>query len=165
MYFVRTAMERDLPAISKLLEETWHATYDAIYGAARVSELTRAFHSVDAMKPRINRPSSEFIVADNGERLGGVAFAASSDADRALVVLHQLYVLPAEQRSGIGAEMLGEIMNAFPDGRRIRCEVEPANAGAVAFYEAHGFAAISTATAMDGADDGIEVSVYERPLG
>ena len=38
--WVRTASKRDLPAISRLLGETWHATYDAIYGAERVGEIT-----------------------------------------------------------------------------------------------------------------------------
>ena len=36
--FVRTASERDLPAISALLAETWHATYDGLYGAAGVTD-------------------------------------------------------------------------------------------------------------------------------
>ena len=31
--FVRTAGERDLAEVRALLVETWHATYDAIYGA------------------------------------------------------------------------------------------------------------------------------------
>lgn len=37
--FVRTASERDVPAIRALLVETWHDT-DAIYGAAKVTEIT-----------------------------------------------------------------------------------------------------------------------------
>ena len=38
--FVRTASERDLAAVRALLVETWHATYDAIYGGKRVTEIT-----------------------------------------------------------------------------------------------------------------------------
>ncbi|MEN3791576.1 GNAT family N-acetyltransferase [Fulvimarina sp. MAC3] len=165
MFFIRTAMERDLPAVSQLLRKTWHATYDAIYGEARVSQISDAWHSVSALRPRIGRPSSEFIVGDNGEFLGGVGYAASSDVDRALVVLHQLYVLPDEQRAGLGSEMLLELMNAFPDGRRMRCEVEPANVGAVAFYKKHGFEPTGTAMARDSSTDGVEVTVFERLLG
>ena len=36
--FIRTAGERDLVDIGALLAETWHATYDPIYGAAGVAE-------------------------------------------------------------------------------------------------------------------------------
>lgn len=165
MFFIRTVMERDLPAVSRLLMETWHATYDPIYGTDRVAEISSAWHSVAALRPRLGRPSSEFIVGDDGEKLGGVGYAASSDSDRALVVLHQLYVLPDEQRAGLGSEMLMELMNAFPDGRRIRCEVEPANVGAVAFYKMHGFEATGTSMARDASSGGVEVAVFERPLG
>ncbi|EAU42578.1 hypothetical protein FP2506_07051 [Fulvimarina pelagi HTCC2506] len=165
MFFIRTAMERDLDAISELLSETWRATYDPIYGSARVDEITKSWHSVAALKPRLKRPSSEFIVGDDGKSIGGMGFAVSSDADRALVVLHQLYVRPSEQRAGLGSEMLLEIMNAFPDGRRIRCEVEPANLGAVAFYEKHGFKPTATAIARNASSDGVEVTVFERLLG
>ena len=38
--FVRSAGERDLAAVRELLVETWHATYDPIYGAERVTAIT-----------------------------------------------------------------------------------------------------------------------------
>ncbi|RFC62348.1 GNAT family N-acetyltransferase [Fulvimarina endophytica] len=165
MFFIRTAMERDLPAVSALLAETWHATYDPIYGRERVEEIIRSWHGVEQLRPRLSRPSSEFIVADNGERLAAMGYAATSDSDRSLVVLHQLYVLPGDQRTGIGSEMLIELMNAFPDSRRMQCEVEPANRGAVLFYEKHGFRGQKTAIAKGSLEDGVEVSVFEAVLG
>ena len=39
---MRTASERDLDAMRALLVETWHATYDAIYGVDRVTAITDA---------------------------------------------------------------------------------------------------------------------------
>ncbi len=50
MMFVRTASERDLVAIRALLVETWHATYDAIYGAAKVTEITDEWHSIASLR-------------------------------------------------------------------------------------------------------------------
>ena len=50
--FVRTASERDLETIKALLVETWHATYDAIYGVERVNEITTEWHSVAALKAK-----------------------------------------------------------------------------------------------------------------
>jgi hypothetical protein len=56
--FVRTASERDLPAISALLAETWHATYDGPYGAAGVTEISTRWHSVDWLRQMLRRPGS-----------------------------------------------------------------------------------------------------------
>lgn len=41
MYFVRTASARDLDKVRALLNETWHATYDNLYGAAKVERSMR----------------------------------------------------------------------------------------------------------------------------
>ncbi|MER9653000.1 GNAT family N-acetyltransferase [Mesorhizobium sp. M0152] len=136
--FVRTAGERDLAAIRALLVETWHATYDAIYGAERVTAITDEWHSIASLKVRLTRPNSEFLVADDGKRIGGLAFAESIDGGK-LVVLKQLYVLPDLQGRGIGGMLLDEIIESFPEARAVRLEVEERNTRAVAFYEANGF--------------------------
>ena len=163
-FFVRTAGARDLEAISVLLGETWHATYDGIYGPERVSEIVRSWHSVDALRPRVTRLNTEFLVADDGTRLGGVAFAAF-EADRKLVMLHQLYVHPDHQRQRIGRELLGEIESAFPGAERIRLEVEEANAGAVAFYRATGFEPAGKSAACGGDTRfAIPAAIYEKRL-
>ncbi|MCP3054498.1 GNAT family N-acetyltransferase [Aurantimonas marianensis] len=161
-FFIRTATPRDLQAISDLLRETWHATYDGIYGAARVSELTASWHSVDALEPRLGRLNSEFLVADDGERLDGMAFAAAGEG-RA-VVLHQLYVRPGCQRAGIGRSLLREIEGCFPQADRLRLEVEEANEPAIRFYRSAGFACVgSTANCCDDTS-GIPAAVYEKRL-
>lgn len=136
--FVRTASERDLETIKALLGETWHATYDAIYGVERVSEITAEWHSLASLKARLTRPNSEFLVADDGKVIAGVAFAAAT-ADPKVVMLRQLYVLPAHQRAGIGRMLLEEVEQSFPDANLLRLEVEAANGAAIRFYEANGF--------------------------
>ncbi|MCE7028268.1 GNAT family N-acetyltransferase [Jiella avicenniae] len=163
-FFVRTASRSDLQAISDLLGETWHDTYDGIYGPAKVAEITASWHSVTALEPRLTRPESEFVVADDGTRLGGVAFAASSDPEKKLVVLHQLYVRPQCQRQGIGRDLLDEIVDAFPDAARIRIEVEAANEKAIRFYETHGFAEVGRTANCGAEDSGIPALVYEKTL-
>ncbi|MCR4266475.1 N-acetyltransferase [Nitratireductor sp. ZSWI3] len=140
-YFVRTAGRRDLPAIRALLVETWHDTYDAVYGATRVTQITDDWHSLRALEVRLDNPNSEFLVADNGTALGGTAFACAEDGGRT-VMLRQLYVRPACQGQGIGTALLGEIEASFPEARDIRLEVEEANEGALRFYAMHGFSRI-----------------------
>lgn len=160
--FVRTAGERDLDAIRAVLVETWHATYDAIYGAAKVTEITDEWHSIASLKARLTKPNSDFLVADDGKRIGGVAFAEGIDGGKT-VVLRQLYVLPSLQGRGIGGMLLDEIIESFPEANAIRLEVEAQNTRAIAFYEANGFVRSGDTAEHDGAD-GKPTLVYRRPL-
>ncbi len=162
MIFIRTASERDLPAIGALLAETWHDTYDAIYGAARVAEIVREWHSEAALRGRIDSPHSEFLVADDGEGPCGMAFARAVDEGRT-VMLHQLYVRPGSQGRGIGGMLLDEIEDSFPEAHVIRLEVEEANARAVAFYLSQGFSKVGTTSDCGRQGSGIPAAIYERP--
>lgn len=162
--FVRTASERDLEAIKALLAETWHATYDAIYGVERVDEITAEWHSVASLKARLTRPSSEFLVADDGKTIAGMAFAAAA-GDPKVVVLHQLYVLPAFQHAGIGRMLLEEIEGSFPEARTLRLEVEGANAPAIRFYKTNGFTEAGQSSDCGVAESGIPALLLEKRLG
>ena len=164
MFFVRTAGERDLEAVRALLVETWHATYDAIYGVEKVTQLTDSWHSIESLRRRLTRPSSEFLVADDGEQIAGMAFAAA-DREGKTVMLHQLYVLPAHQGHGIGGILLDEILDNFPDAERIRLEVEEQNSRAIAFYRVYGFEQSGRTGDCGVAGSGIPALVFERPIG
>ena len=162
--FIRTASERDLAAVRALLVETWHATYDAIYGVQRVTEITDDWHSAASVKAQLAKPYSEFLLADDGKILGGMAFA-STEADGKTIMLHQLYVRPSHQGRGIGGMLLEEIIDSFHDAERITLEVEEANGRAVAFYLGQGFVEAGR-TANCGKDrSGIPALVFERRLG
>jgi ribosomal protein S18 acetylase RimI-like enzyme len=162
--FVRTASERDLKAVRDLLVETWHATYDAIYGPERVAAITDDWHSIASLKRRLEQPNAEFLVADDGKQLGGMAYAAV-DAAGASVMIHQLYVSPAFQGRGIGGMLLDEIVESFPDATVFRLEVEEANVKAIGFYASQGFVQ-SGRTANCGAEQsGIPALIFERRRG
>jgi ribosomal protein S18 acetylase RimI-like enzyme len=164
MFFVRTASERDLAKVSTLLGETWHATYDTLYGAEKVSELTAQWYSVAALKARLAQKNAEFVVADNGRDIGGMGYASMSETLKKGAVLHQLYVHPKLQRQGIGRDLFTELETCFPDAEFMQLEVEPQNQAALAFYEAHGFVKIGeTANEGDG-QSGIPAIVMEKPL-
>ena len=165
MFFVRTASERDLAKVSALLAETWHATYDALYGADKVSEITARWHAVPALKARLERKEAEFVVADNGKELAGMGYAAMSKERPKTVLLHQLYVLPRYQRQGIGRDMFAELETCFPDAKAMILEVDPRNEAAVAFYLAHGFAKVGEAKHTVDDVSGVPLHVYEKLLG
>jgi ribosomal protein S18 acetylase RimI-like enzyme len=164
MFFVRTASERDLGKVRALLAETWHATYDSFYGVEKVSELTAKWHSIEALRARLQRKNAEFVVADNGREIAGMGFAAMSETLEKTVVLHQLYVLPKYQRHGIGRDMFAELETCFPDAERMRLEVEPQNLHALAFYRAHGFAEVGRTSNCGDDQSGIPALILEKRL-
>jgi ribosomal protein S18 acetylase RimI-like enzyme len=161
--FVRTAGQRDLEAARDLLAHTWHATYDAIRGAEKVAEITAEWHSVNALKAQLTRSNSEFLVADDGKRIGGMAFAVAT-TDPNIVTLHQLYVHPDFQRQGTGRALLEEVVDSFPEAKILRVEVEEANGQAVAFYRAQGFQPAGSIPASGGGA-GLPALVLEKALG
>jgi len=162
--FVRTASERDLKVVRELLVETWHDTYDAIYGAARVTEITDDWHSLASLKSRLTRPNAEFLVADDGKQLGGMAYAESAPDGRS-VMLRKLYVRPAFQGRGIGGMLLDEIIESFFDATRFTIEVEEANAKAIGFYRAQGFEQVGQTGNCGEAGSGMPALVFERRRG
>ena len=94
--------------------------------------------------------------------IGGTVFASCDS--RGTVHLLRLYVHPNHQRAGIGGALLERVLAAFPKADRIRLEVEPANAKALAFYEAKGFKAAGRSSDCCGEGDNIPAMVMERAL-
>lgn len=164
MFFVRSASEADLPKVAALLGRSWHATYDAIYGAEKVAEITTSWHSLDALKSRLVRPDSEFIVADDGRVIGGMAYAAMDKDEGDVVVLHQLYVEPDLTGQGIGRDLFAEVETCFPAAKRMRLEVEPKNERAVRFYAGLGFHEIGWTKNCGGEQSGIPAMIMEKTL-
>ena len=131
--FVRTASERDLAAIRSLLVETWHATYDEIYGPARVTEITDECHCISALRARLTCPNSEFLVADDGKEIGGVAFAVAEDGgacvtpsvatatDRTYPIARPLYMYTVGEARGDVADYLRWILS--DEGQCILVEI------------------------------------------
>lgn len=163
MFFIRTAGLRDIEPVRSLLATTWHATYDAIYGVGKVNELITTWHSPQAMKDRVEKKGGEFLVADDGKRIGGMAYGSMSTKMAKTALLHQLYVTPALQRQGIGRDLFAELETCFPDAEIMRLEVEPKNAVAISFYEGVGFVEVDRIERMAGVE-GLPGVVMEKSL-
>jgi len=163
MFFVRSASARDIPAIREVLAETWRTTYAPFYGAARVEEIIADWHSEAAIKASLGRPDGEFLVADDGKQIGGVAFASHSAATKA-VSLHQLYVRPECQGMGIGRDLFAEIETCFPGAQSLTLEVDPGNETAIAFYHAHGMKETGRTDNCGKGESGIPALIMTKPL-
>lgn len=164
-FFIRTAGSADLRAVSELLTRSWHVTYDSLYGEAEVAAITAEWHSPKALAMNLARPGGEFLVADDGRRIAGMAFAAAGRPDGSSVFLHQLYVDPDDQRLGIGTDLYAEIENSFFEATRIRVEVEVANAPAMAFWRRVGFTRTDESThTLPGSGRPVTVALLEKRL-
>ncbi|MBM7049581.1 MULTISPECIES: GNAT family N-acetyltransferase [Rhizobium] len=164
MFFVRTAGEQDLEKVRALLRETWHATYDHIYGPDKVSELHASWHSLASLKARLANKNAEFLVADDGRTIGGMGYAVMSTEMAKTVMLYMLYVSPRYQRQGIGRDIFAELETCFPDAEVMRLEVEPQNEPAIVFYRAHGFIEVGRTENCGQGKSGIPALVFEKPL-
>lgn len=161
--WVRSATKEDLNAVHDLLVETWHATYDDVYGVERVNEITSRYHSLEALKKQLAKPYSEFIIADDGADILGMAYA--SQKDHKLSILNQLYVHPEHQKKGVGSLLLAEVESAFPGVFALQLEVIDKNRNAVEFYESRGFEKTSIKIDDWGQpNSGISVIVLEKSL-
>ena len=159
---VRAARHHDLAAVSALLGATWHATYDAIYGPDRVADITRRWHSVEALSRILDQARAAFLVAVEGEELLGT-ISISTDRNGASS-LQCLYVAPGHQGRGIGSMLLDRGLSKFPMASRVSLEVEPANTKAMKFYERHGFAVTGATDECGCAGDRIKALVMTREL-
>lgn len=139
MFFIRSAGEADLPKVQTLLAETWRDTYRPFHGDHVVEAMIAHWHSDASLARRLHRPDSEFLVADDGRQLAGMAFAAMSRKTPKLANLHQLYIHPLWQGQGIGTDLFAEIETCFPDADRMHLEVTVENERAFDFYTKVGF--------------------------
>ena len=164
MYFVRSASARDLDKIRTLLVETWHATYDPLYGAEKVGALISERLTPASLKQRLEKKDSEFVVADDGRELGGIGYAALSEETAKLALLHMLYVRPSAQRQGVGRDIFAELETCFPDADHMRLDVEPENLAAIEFYKGLGFDEVGRNENAGPGQSGIPALVFERAL-
>lgn len=161
MFFVRTAMGKDLPRVREILEETWHHTYDEIYGVERVNEIVDDWHSLEKLEKKLDQPNSEFLVADNGETVGGMAFASQTGK---VIDLHQIYVHPDFHGGKTGLHLMIEIENSFLDAETIRLQVEEKNTRAIEFYKQFGFAITGETQNCGEPTSGIPALIMEKPV-
>jgi ribosomal protein S18 acetylase RimI-like enzyme len=147
--FIRSAAERDLAQVQDLLRRAWHAAYDRVYGVEKIAAKTAEWHSLANLKANLARPWSEFLVADTGDALLGMAYARQASED--FVMIRQIYVDPDYTGQGIGAQLIEECFEAFSEAKAFRLEVDEHNPNAVRFYERYGFKEVSR-TANCGED-------------
>jgi ribosomal protein S18 acetylase RimI-like enzyme len=143
---IRPVTRADLAALRAMLVETWHATYDAIYGATRVTEITTRWHSIEQLEAGLGQDRVALIAVRGSAIVGHCYVSVLADQPRT-AKLWRLYVVPAQQGRGIGQRLLEAGFAAAPAHDRRVVDVEPANSRAIGFYGRCGFVAIEASPA------------------
>ena len=156
-FLIRHAVPQEAEATRRVLVETWHDTYDPLLGSEKVAEITSRWHAVEVLTEQIGSPDASFLVAEHSGRLIGHAFARMPQPG--VLFLSRLYVLPAWQRQGLGARMLGAVAERHPEVARMRLNVQAENGKGVAFHRRHGFTVIG-----ERVEDGLRSLQMEKLL-
>ncbi len=156
---IRDAVLADVDGVRAVLVRTWHATYDAIYGAERVRQITDNWHSRANLQSQVGKANCQFLVAELQTKIIGTAFASSSEGQTRL---HRLYVLPEHKGCGFGYALLSSILVGLNPNERIDLEVEPQNFAAIAFYERQGFRVVSETRNCGAESSGIRALIMTR---
>ncbi len=133
---IRPVRAPDLVAVRTQLVDTWHATYDSIYGIEKVRDITRRWHALVRLAEQIDQTNSVFLLAEDGGRVLASSYARS---EHGASKLYRLYVHPTAQRRSLGRRLLAETFAALPQADVHYLEVEPRNIAAINFYETQGF--------------------------
>lgn len=154
---IRRGEQRDIPAVTALLHETWHDTYDALMGPEAVERMSQSWHRPEALARQLSARGSRFLVAESGAALVGHAYARITQ--RNTVFLARLYVDAAHQRRGIGTELLVHMLPYFPGAQSMELSVVKQNVGAVGFYQRYGFTIRG-----ESVEDGVALLLMQRPM-
>ena len=139
---VQPAEVDEVQEIKQVLSETWIDTYGPFLSVEVIQKVTTLWHSPETLAAEIENERVFFHVAkDQQGSIVGLLTAGRPSDD--IVNIGRLYVLPGNQRQGIGGKLLDACMAAFPEAQKLVLEVEAQNEKGMAFYRKQGFEEVS----------------------
>lgn len=143
-FTIRHATQADIPAIKKLADVVFRATYAPIISPEQMEYMLEWMYSEKSLIDQITLPGKAFFVASEGDRpIGYVTVERDGNTPDGLPLFHlqKLYLLPTEQGKGYGKKMFHFLVDYLksicPGQFRIELNVNRHNK-AVGFYEAIG---------------------------
>jgi ribosomal protein S18 acetylase RimI-like enzyme len=132
---IRVAQLDDLPAIRHIARESWSDVYRGVVPALVQRQVIETWYSPEALQGSVTSPDSIFLIAETAARV--IGFAQLVCGSNAAATLTRIYVLPSEQRRGVGAELARALFDqASSRGiSRIDVAVAAQNERARNFYE------------------------------
>lgn len=147
------------PAMTILYRAAWHATYDAVDGAAAIERVIAAL--LDGDRPEMfEMPDGDvaLVAALDGRLIGGIR----GHPRHGTLHLSGMYVALDQQGLGAGSALLGGLLQRFPHGIVVRADVRPTSTAAHRFYERHGFVETGRGRADVGGGHWVDMIELQR---
>jgi GNAT superfamily N-acetyltransferase len=140
---IRPATFTDIPFIRDIAYKTWPSAYEDLLGKQQVEYMLNRFYSVDSLEDQIKNQHYFFLALKNYVPIG---FTSFSEVYHGVYKLQKLYVLPNEQKTGVGQELLGtiETIARSRGAAKLQLNVNRKNV-AKSFYVRNGFTIIDKA--------------------
>jgi len=146
---VRAMSEEDVPAVSRLMGDSWRRTYGPLIGEDEAIRISGENHSPESLAADLSNSDRMSFVAERSDgSISGYAMAELKDGN---VMLDRLHVDQSEFGSGVAVELLRAVLAAHAGMPSIALEVLQGNDRALAFYRKHGFEVVERRTAPHGA--------------
>jgi ribosomal protein S18 acetylase RimI-like enzyme len=136
---IRPARASDVPNIQNIARLAWADVYREIIPSEIQEKLLASWYAAGALEQAIKSEEAVFLLAERGgEAVGFVQFFRRSPE---VVELARIYVLPEEQRLGVGSELLTAGLHRVSRWGVITVAVgvEAANQRGRRFYRKAGF--------------------------
>jgi len=156
--WLRTASPHDIEAIYEILRASWHASYDDLIGREAVETITADWYDPMKLVQEMGQSQAEYIVADDGAHLYGVAHALSGAVPENpdTVLIRQLCVHPSHQNQGLGSQLLEELARCF------QVRLMEKNERALAFFSRRFYERLETTQPSQGSAQFFEVCLEKK---
>ncbi len=167
---IRRAVAEDVAAISEIGLVSFREAYAHSCGPDDLILHLNEFHTAAAVLAQMNSQGTDYLIAENDGQPAGFAKLCESSplpevAATRVVELHQLYVLPEQQRFGIGGHLIEAVVDNVRDkaAEGVWLSAWEDATWAVNFYRKHGFETVGTTEFRLGKTVYIDLLVW-RPV-
>lgn len=134
---IRPASFTDIPFIQNIAQQTWRAAYASILSQPQLEYMLDKFYSTPSLEQQMKEHHYFFLAL---KQYVPVGFASFSKISGSTYKLQKLYVLPGEQKTGLGQKLLDTVETVAKSMGATRLQLNVnRNNNAQRFYERNGF--------------------------
>lgn len=101
MYSISPLKDNQLSIVRDLAFKIWPNAYGQILSSEQLEYMLNKFYSIDALVQQLQMGQCFFIIEDNSEAIGFLAYEINCNESNQLKI-HKIYVLDAYQGKGVG---------------------------------------------------------------